>query len=171
MLRSTQPPASVDSHSATFCPEQGGAIYSEFRHEPLLTSIAYPRPPLPSADFTSLLVQLEAPHLTATLPLVPPLNSLVTGLVFADEDLASLAHPETDKKKAKAALPLLDVETGGRCLPAPPANGIVVCATSARYPPVKNLKKNKKWRPFEEVAGRLAKAALVRLRRRSVFVW
>ena len=98
--------------------------------------------------------QLEAPHLTATLPLVPPLVSTGTGLAFADEELASVANPE--------ATGTLDAQTGGACLPPPPANGIVVCATSGRHPPVKRLKKKKKWTPFEDVAGRLARAVSVR---------
>ena len=109
----------------------------------------------------STLTQLEAPHLTATAPLVPPLETTVTGLTFADENLTALANPPVDKKRPVRALPCLDVDTGGKCLPPPPANGIVVCATSGRYPPVKKLKKKKKWTPFEDVAGRLATAVAV----------
>ena len=105
--------------------------------------------------------QLEAPHLTATLPLVPPLKATVTSLTFADEGLASIANPEATKSKDKRPPAQLDTQTGGACLPPPPANGIVVCATSGRYPPVKKLRKNKKWLPFESVAGQLAKACLL----------
>ncbi|CAN0230356.1 unnamed protein product, partial [Laminaria digitata] len=104
---------------------------------------------------------LEAPHLTATLPLVPALKATVTGLTFADEELANIANPAADKSKDKSPPVWLDTQTGGACLPPPPANGIVVCATSGRYPPLKKLKKNKKWVPFESVAGRLAKAVSV----------
>ncbi|CAN0221593.1 unnamed protein product [Ascophyllum nodosum] len=107
--------------------------------------------------------KLEAPHLTATAPLVPPLETTVTGLTFADENLTALANPPVDKKRPVRALPCLDVDTGGKCLPPPPANGIVVCATSGRYPPVKKLKKKKKWTPFEDVAGRLATAVAVQV--------
>lgn len=89
----------------------------------------------------------------------------MTGLTFADDDLANVANPVADKSKDKKSPPAwLDTQTGGACLPPPPANGIVVCATSGRYPPLKKLKKNKKWVPFEVVAGRLAKAVSVRLR-------
>eukprot|EP00904_Undaria_pinnatifida_P004005 jgi/Undpi1/13605/HiC_scaffold_9.g03259.m1 len=105
--------------------------------------------------------KLEAPHLTATLPLVPRLIATTTSLTFADEKLAHIANPAAGKSKDKNPPVWLDTETGGACLPPPPANGLVVCATTGRYPPVKNLKKNKKWVPFESVAGRLAKAVSV----------
>lgn len=104
--------------------------------------------------------QLEAPHLTATLPLVPPLVSTGAGLAFADDELASIANPEGAAAAWGAESP--DAQAGAACLPPPPANGIVVCAMSGRYPPVKKLKKKKKWTPFEDVAGRLATAVSVR---------
>lgn len=100
--------------------------------------------------------QLEAPHLTATAPLVPPLRATVNGLMLADDDLNALAHPTVDKKKPVGALPRLDTKMAGKCLPPPPANGIVICATTGRYPVVRKFRK-KQWSPFEEVAGRLAK--------------
>lgn len=120
-----------------------------------------PRPfsPIPSKPHAAP-KQLEAPHLTATLPLVPPLVSTGTGLAFADEELASVADPEAAAAGGSAAK--LGAQDGAACLPPPPANGIVVCAMSARYPPVKKLKKKKKWTPFEEMAGRLATAVSVR---------
>lgn len=123
-----------------------------------------PRKNYPLPARISQTTQLEAPDLTATVPLVPPAKTTLTGLAFADEGLSSVANPEVDKKtKKKAALPHLDTETGGACLPPPPANGIVVCATSGRYPPIKKLRKKKTWAPFEDVAGRLAKAVAVRV--------
>ncbi|CAM9625695.1 unnamed protein product [Pylaiella littoralis] len=105
---------------------------------------------------------LEAPHLTATLPLVPPLVSTGTGLAFEDESLATLANPKVSgRREAAAAATWLDAETGAACLPPPPVNGIVVCAVSGRYPPVKKLRKKKKWTPFEVMAGRLANAVSI----------
>ncbi|CAM9378782.1 unnamed protein product [Ectocarpus sp. 6 AP-2014] len=109
---------------------------------------------------------LEAPHLTATLPLLPPLVSTGTGLAFADDSVAALANPEVvaERKRTPAeagGVAWMSPETGAACLPPPPANGIVVCAVSGRYPPVKRLRKNKKWVPFEATAGRLAQAVSI----------
>eukprot|EP00752_Nemacystus_decipiens_P003185 g2947.t1 len=105
--------------------------------------------------------KLEAPHLTATLPLVPPLVSTGAGLAFADDELASVANPKAAAAAGAAGSALVDARAGAACLPPPPANGIVVCAVSGRYPPVKKLKKKKKWTPFEEMAGRLATAVSI----------
>lgn len=91
--------------------------------------------------------------------MLPPLVSTGAGLAFADDELASVANPP--EKKAGGGVAWLGPEAGAACLPPPPANGIVVCAVSGRYPPVKKLKK-KKWAAFEEMAGRLAKAVSVR---------
>ncbi|CBN75983.1 conserved unknown protein [Ectocarpus siliculosus] len=110
--------------------------------------------------------KLEAPHLTATLPLLPPLVSTGTGLAFADDSVAALANPEVvaERKRTPAeagGVAWMSPETGAACLPPPPANGIVVCAVSGRYPPLKRLRKNKKWVPFEATAGRLAQAVSI----------
>lgn len=115
---------------------------------------ARPLSPPPQPKTAHRHQQLEAPHLTATLPLVPPLVSTGTGLAFADDELAPIANSEANG--------WLDAETGAACLPPPPANGIVVCAMSGRYPPVKKLRKKKKWTAFEEMAGRLVTAVSVR---------
>ena len=128
-----------------------------------------PPPPAPHSNQNApRRKQLEAPHLTATLPLVPPLVSTGTGLAFADDELASVANPED---AAAGSTGSLDAQAGAACLPPPPANGIVVCAMSGRYPPVKKLRKKKKWTPFEEMAGRLASAVSVRGGRRCVRSW
>ncbi|CAM9389645.1 unnamed protein product [Ectocarpus sp. 8 AP-2014] len=105
------------------------------------------------------------PHLTATLPLLPPLVSTGTGLAFADDSVAALANPEVVAERQRTpaearGVAWMSPETGAACLPPPPANGIVVCAVSGRYPPVKKLRK-KKWVPFEATAGRLAQAVSI----------
>lgn len=99
---------------------------------------------------------------------MPPLVSTGTGLAFADDSVAALANPEVvaDRKRSPAegegGMTWMSPDTGAACLPPPPANGIVVCAVSGRYPPLKKLRKNKKWVPFEAIAGRLAQAVSVR---------
>lgn len=87
--------------------------------------------------------QLESPNLTASHLLLPPLRATPTGLVHAkleaDDDAREGSHEPT-------------VEDSARWLPKAPANGMVVCATTGKYPRVRKMRK-KPWPTFEEVVG------------------
>lgn len=104
--------------------------------------------------------QLESPNLTVTRPLIPPLEVTKTGLAFPDEGEGdAISSPAGDK--AEYYRRFFDWDAAAKCLPVPPPNGMVICAMTWRYPPVKKMNK-KAWSPFEEVAARMIRGVSVR---------
>lgn len=110
-------------------------------------------------------LQLETPHFTATNPLVPPVEITQNGYTFPTKasEGGDGEDPSSPQGAGKNGLRFYSTEQAGKCLPTPPVNGMVVCATSGRYPPVTKFIK-KTWAPFEEAAGRMIHGVSVRIR-------
>lgn len=96
---------------------------------------------------------------------MPPVEVTKHGYAFLGE--ASEDGDSAGRERREASLAW---DEAGKCLPPPPANGIVVCALSERYPHVVKFEK-KKWAPFEAVAGKMIEGVSVSVSRVVTTAW